>query len=70
MGCVMDIRRKVYIQVIMKPIENGKTYLLDGKVKVVVVKSFQRSLMRFLVEVPGKLLLLVEGERLKPSRYS
>jgi hypothetical protein len=54
----------------MKPIENGKTYLLDGKVKVVVIKSFQRSLMRFLVEVPGKLLLLVEGDRLKPSRFS
>ena len=54
----------------MKPIENGKTYLLDGKTKVIVVKSFQRSLMRFLVEVPGKLLLLVEGDRLKPSRFS
>jgi hypothetical protein len=42
----------------------GQTCFLDGKTKVIVVKSFVRSLTKYLVRLPDTDFQLVDGARL------
>ena len=48
----------------LKRIKAGERFLLDGKVMVTVLKSFPRSLMKCLVELPDTSFQLVEPTRL------
>lgn len=46
----------------------GKRYMLDGITEIVILKSFNRSLSRVLVEFPDGVMQLVEQSRLLPFR--
>jgi hypothetical protein len=48
----------------MKPRANEK-YLLDGLTEVTLLQSFQRSLGKMVIELPNKLIMLVEHNRLQ-----
>lgn len=45
----------------------GEKYMLDGITEVLVIKSFQRSLAKILIELPDKMVMLVKQSRLLPS---
>lgn len=45
-------------------IETGRDYLLDGKTKVTVLKTLNRSKTFFSIEIPGKGIESVESDRL------
>jgi hypothetical protein len=47
-------------------IESGMDYLLDGKTKVVVIRSLNRSKTVFSVQLPEKGIDTVEKDRLSP----
>jgi hypothetical protein len=49
----------------LKQIKAGEQFLLDGKIMVTVLKSFPRSLMKCLVELPDTTFQLVEPARLR-----
>ena len=40
--------------------------MLDGITEVLVIKSFQRSLAKILIELPDKMVMLVKKNRLLP----
>lgn len=44
----------------------GERYMLDEAIEVIAIKSFKRSLSRILIQLPDKVLMLVEHKRLKP----
>jgi len=46
-------------------IETGRDYLLDGKIKVIVLKATNRAKTFFNIEIPGKGVESVEKERLR-----
>lgn len=50
----------------MSNLKPGEIYLLDGKKKVVIVKPHNRLLTKYVVEIPGQSVELVEQERLTP----
>ncbi|HMV09257.1 MAG TPA: hypothetical protein PK325_18280 [Cyclobacteriaceae bacterium] len=47
-----------------EPIKTGQRLLLDGHVIVTVLKSFPRSLMKCVVELPDTRFILVDQTRL------
>lgn len=44
--------------------EPGSKCLIDGKTEAVILKSFNKSQTRFIVEIPGTSVQIVERERL------
>jgi hypothetical protein len=46
----------------------GGKYMLDGIIEVLVIKSFQRSLAKILIELPDKMVVLVKRSRLFPCQ--
>lgn len=50
----------------MANLKPGDKYLLDGKWEVVIVKPHNRLLTKYVVEIPGKSVELVEQGRLSP----
>lgn len=50
----------------MANLKPGDQYLLDGKWKVFIVKPHNRLLTKYVVEIPGKSVELVEQHRLTP----
>ena len=44
----------------------GRKYLLDGITEVLIIKSFERSLAKILIELPDKVMMLVKQSRLLP----
>jgi hypothetical protein len=46
-------------------IETGQDYLLDGKIKVTVLKALNRSKTFYSIEIPEKGIESVEKDRLK-----
>ena len=47
-------------------IELGEDYLLDGKIRVTVIKPLNRSKTFFSIEIPGRSIESVEKGRLVP----
>jgi hypothetical protein len=51
----------------MAKFNTGDRCLLDGKKEVVVVKPHNRSLTKYVVEILGQSVELVEQDRLTPN---
>lgn len=46
----------------------GSKYLLDGREQVTIVKSFNKLSTRNVVETSDRSVILVETQRLKPTK--
>lgn len=46
--------------------EPGSKCLIDGKTEAVILKSFNKAQTRFIIEIPGTSVQIVERERLSP----
>jgi hypothetical protein len=46
--------------------EIGSKCLIDGKTEAVILKSFNKAQTRFIVEIPGTSVQIVERERISP----
>lgn len=44
--------------------EPGSKCLIDGKTEAVILKSFNKAQTKFIVEIPGTSVQIVERERL------
>jgi hypothetical protein len=46
--------------------EPGSRCLIDGKTEAIILKSFNKAQTRFIVEIPGTSVQMVERERISP----
>ena len=46
--------------------EPGSKCLIDGKTEAVILKSFNKAQTRFIIEIPGTSVQIVERERISP----
>jgi hypothetical protein len=46
--------------------EIGSKCLIDGKTEAVILKSFNKAQTRFIIEIPGTSVQIVERERISP----
>lgn len=46
--------------------EPGSKCLIDGKTEAVILKPFNKSQTRFIIEIPGTSVQIVERERISP----
>lgn len=46
--------------------EIGSKCLIDGKTEAVILKSFNKAQTKFIVEIPGTSVQIVERERISP----
>lgn len=46
--------------------EPGSKCLIDGKTEAIILKSFNKAQTRFIIEIPGTSVQMVERERLSP----
>lgn len=50
----------------MNSLEAGVKCLIDGKIEAIIVKALNRALSKFVVEIPGKSVEVIDRERLQP----
>ncbi|MGC3943643.1 MAG: hypothetical protein QM762_03740 [Chryseolinea sp.] len=46
--------------------EIGSKCLIDGKTEAVILKSFNKAQTKFIIEIPGTSVQIVERERISP----
>jgi len=46
--------------------EPGSKCLIDGKIEAIILKSFNKAQTKFIIEIPGTSVQIVERERLSP----
>lgn len=46
--------------------EPGSKCLIDGKTEAVILKSFNKAQTKFIIEIPGTSVQIVERERISP----
>jgi len=46
--------------------EPGSKCLIDGKTEAIILKSFNKAQTRFIIEIPGTSVQIVERERISP----
>lgn len=47
--------------------EPGSKCLIDGKTEAIILKSFNKAQTKFIVEIPGTSVQIVERERISPA---
>ena len=46
--------------------EIGSKCLIDGKTEAIILKSFNKAQTKFIIEIPGTSVQIVERERISP----